>query len=201
MGQLIEGKWSTQWYDTKSTGGRFKRSTSAFRNWITPDGTAGKTGTGGFKAEAGRYRLYVALICPWASRTLIARKLKGLESAITVSVVEPELTDQGWCFAPGADGVNGATYMHQIYTRADPQVNGRATVPVLWDMARNVMVSNESADILRMLRGAPPTAEEARALDAYLVTVSDHGLNASTFAARVIASTRAGLTSAVLGGR
>jgi putative glutathione S-transferase len=118
---------------------------------VTPDGSAGPTGFGGFKAEAGRYHLYVALICPWASRTLMARKLKGLESAITVSVVEPALTDQGWCFAPGADAVNGATYMHQIYTKADPAVNGRATVPVLWDKATGTLVNNESADILRML--------------------------------------------------
>ncbi|MEO5613580.1 MAG: glutathione S-transferase C-terminal domain-containing protein, partial [Cypionkella sp.] len=122
---------------------------STFRNWITPDGASG------FKAESGRYHLYVALICPWASRTLIARKLKRLESAITVSVVEPTLTDQGWRFGtyPGStpDHLHNATYMHQIYTRADAHVSGRATVPVLWDKHTDALVNNESADILRML--------------------------------------------------
>lgn len=134
--------------------GRFVRQVSGFRNWITPDGSAGPTGEGGFKAEAGRYRLYVALICPWASRTLIARKLKGLEHLIPVTVVNPILGDQGWRFGgyPGADAdpIFGASYLHEIYTRADPVYSGRATVPVLWDMKRNVMVNNESADILRM---------------------------------------------------
>ena len=112
----------------------------SFRNWITPDGSPGPTGEGGFKAEAGRYRLYVALICPWASRTLIARSLKGLEDLIPVTVLNPVLTDQGWQFGgyPGADEdpLFGASYMHQIYTRADPHFSGRATVPVLWDMHR-----------------------------------------------------------------
>lgn len=150
---LVNGQWTENWQpvQAKDAKGGFVRQTSTFRNWVTPDGSAGPTGVGGFKAEAGRYHLYVALICPWASRTLMARKLKGLEDVITISVVEPELTDQGWCFAPGADGVNGATYMHQIYTRADPQVNGRATVPVLWDKVTGTIVNNESADILRML--------------------------------------------------
>lgn len=126
------------------------RQVSTFRNWITPDGSAGPTGTGGFKAEAGRYHLYVALICPWASRTLMARKLKGLEDVVGLSIVEPELTDQGWRFAPGADPVNGATYAHELYTKADPQVSGRATVPILWDKATATIVNNESADILRI---------------------------------------------------
>lgn len=150
---LVNGKWVAKWdpVQAKDEKGGFVRQTSTFRNWVTPDGSAGPTGTGGFKAEAGRYHLYVALICPWASRTLMARKIKGLEDAITVSIVEPELTDQGWRFAPGADPVNGATYMHDLYTRADPQVSGRATVPVLWDKATGTIVSNESADIVRML--------------------------------------------------
>jgi putative glutathione S-transferase len=150
---LVNGQWTENWQpvQAKDAKGGFVRQTSTFRNWVTPDGSAGPTGRGGFKAEVGRYHLYVALICPWASRTLMARKLKGLESAITVSVVEPALTDQGWCFAPGADAVNGASYMHQIYTKADPAVNGRATVPVLWDKATGTLVNNESADILRML--------------------------------------------------
>ena len=150
---LVNGKWVAKWdpVQAKDEKGGFVRQTSTFRNWVTPDGSAGPTGTGGFKAEAGRYHLYVALICPWASRTLMARKIKGLEDAITISIVEPELTDQGWRFAPSADPVNGATYMHDLYTRADPQVSGRATVPVLWDKATGTIVSNESADIVRML--------------------------------------------------
>lgn len=149
---LVNGKWSANWQpvQAKDEKGGFVRQTSGFRNWITPDGSAGPTGEGGFAAEAGRYHLYVALICPWASRTIIARKLKGLEDVISMSVVEPELTEEGWRFAM-PDPINGATYMHEIYTRADPQISGRATVPVLWDKQRNTIVNNESADILRML--------------------------------------------------
>ncbi|NBE06502.1 glutathione S-transferase family protein [Paragemmobacter ruber] len=149
---LVNGTWVAKWdpVQAKDEKGGFVRQVSSFRNWVTPDGAPGPTGRGGFAAEAGRYHLYVALICPWASRTLMARKLKGLEDAISLSIVEPELTDQGWRFAAGADPVNGATYMHEIYTRADPGVNGRATVPVLWDKATGTIVNNESADILRM---------------------------------------------------
>ncbi|KAF0137840.1 MAG: putative glutathione S-transferase [Xanthobacteraceae bacterium] len=154
---LVDGKWAEDWQPVQKADekGRFIRQTSSFRNWITADGSPGPTGIGGFKAEAGRYRLYVALICPWASRTLIARSLKGLEALIPVTVVNPVLTSQGWSFGgyPGADAdpLFGAAYMHEIYTRADPHFTGRATVPVLWDMAQDVMVSNESSDILRML--------------------------------------------------
>ncbi|MBW6493314.1 MAG: glutathione S-transferase family protein [Burkholderiaceae bacterium] len=154
---LRDGKWVADWQpvQAKDDKGGFVRQTSSFRNWITPDGSAGPTGEGGFKAEAGRYHLYVALICPWASRTLIGRKLKGLEDVISVSFVEPELSDQGWRFgdAGGADRdtVNGATFLHEIYTRADPAISGRATVPVLWDKQRGTIVNNESADILRMM--------------------------------------------------
>lgn len=149
---LIEGKWTEDWQPVQATDakGGFVRQISSFRNWVTPDGAPGPTGTGGFAAEAGRYHLYVALICPWAHRTLIARKLKGLEGAISISVVEPALTPQGWRFAEGADAVNGAGYMHEIYTAADPVFTGRATVPVLWDKATGTIVSNESADILQM---------------------------------------------------
>lgn len=153
---LVDGKWVANWQpvQAKDEKGGFVRQVSSFRNWVTPDGSAGPTGRAGFKAEAGRYHLYVALICPWASRTLIARKLKGLENAISLSVVEPALTDEGWRFGsyPGAteDALFGAIYMHEIYTRADPHVSGRATVPVLWDKVTNTIVSNESADILRM---------------------------------------------------
>ncbi len=157
---LVNGEWTSDWQPVqdKDTEGRFLRQTSSFRNWITPDGRPGPTGTGGFAAEAGRYRLYVALICPWASRTLIARKLKGLDNYIDVTVVEPVLHSQGWRFGgyPGSDldPLFVADYLHQIYTRADPNFTGRATVPVLWDTANNVMVNNESADILRMFNSA-----------------------------------------------
>ncbi|MFC3059908.1 glutathione S-transferase family protein [Paenirhodobacter populi] len=154
---LVDGKWIGDWQPVQATDakGGFVRQISGFRNWVTPDGAPGPTGEGGFRAEPGRYHLYVALICPWASRTLIGRRLKGLEEVISLSVVEPALGDQGWRFGdfPGAtrDTVNGATWMHEIYTRADPHYTGRATVPVLWDKERGTIVNNESADILRML--------------------------------------------------
>lgn len=154
---LVEGKWTEDWQPVQKADekGRFVRQVSSFRNWITPDGSAGSTGDTGFKAEAGRYHLYVAYICPWASRALMALKLKGLEDIISVSVVNPSLGAQGWEFG-GYDGATedalfGAKYMHEIYTRADKHFTGRATVPVLWDKTLNVMVNNESADILRML--------------------------------------------------
>ncbi len=150
---LMDGKWVSDWQpvQAKDEKGGFVRQTSTFRNWITADGGAGPTGEGGFAAEAGRYHLYVALICPWASRTLIGRQLKGLQDVVSVSVVEPELTDQGWSFGEERDSLNGATFLHEIYTRADPQISGRATVPVLWDKKRGTIVNNESADILRMM--------------------------------------------------
>ena len=154
---LVNGKWTEDWQpvQAKDAKGGFVRQVSSFRNWVTPDGSAGPTGDGGFAAEAGRYQLYVALICPWASRTLITRKLKRLDDVISVSVVEPALSAQGWRFGdyPGAnrDDLNGATYMHELYTRAAPTFTGRATVPVLWDKASKTIVNNESADIIRML--------------------------------------------------
>lgn len=157
---LVNGKWTADWHpvQAKDGEGRFVRQQSSFRNWITADGSAGPTGTGGFKAEAGRYRLYVALICPWASRTLIARKLKGLEDLIAVTVVNPVLTGQGWAFGgyPGADAdpLHGAAHLHELYTHADDQYTGRATVPVLWDEHTDTIVSNESADIVRMFNTA-----------------------------------------------
>lgn len=153
---LVDGKWVENWQpvQAKDEKGGFVRQVSGFRNWVTPDGEAGPTGEGGFKAEAGRYHLYVALICPWASRTLVGRKLKGLEDVVSLSVVEPTLTDQGWQFGdfPGSDRdtLNGAQYMHELYTRADPHYSGRATVPVLWDKEHKTIVNNESAEILRM---------------------------------------------------
>ncbi|MFV8572583.1 glutathione S-transferase family protein [Marinobacter sp. SBS5] len=158
MGLLVEGKWVDQWYDTKSTNGRFARSESQFRNWVTADGSAGPTGESGFKAEADRYHLYVSLACPWAHRTLIFRKLKGLESMISVSVVNPLMREYGWTFDPDEgvvqDPIHQAKFMHQIYTAADPEYTGRVTVPVLWDKKENHLVSNESADIIRMFNSA-----------------------------------------------
>lgn len=154
---LVDGKWTAEWHPVQATDrkGGFVRQTSGFRNWVTPDGSAGPTGERGFAAEPGRYHLYVALICPWASRTLIGRKLKKLEEVISVSVVEPALSDEGWKFGdyPGSDRdtLNGFTYMHEVYTSADPHYTGRATVPVLWDKKTKTIVNNESADILRML--------------------------------------------------
>tara|TARA_Y100001968_G_scaffold225498_1_gene208342 strand:- start:1613 stop:2557 length:945 start_codon:yes stop_codon:yes gene_type:complete len=157
---LVNGKWDADWQpvQNKDKDGRFIRQVSSFRHWITPDGSPGPTGEGGFKAEAGRYHLYVAYICPWASRALAVRSLKGLTDLITVSVVDPRLSDQGWQFGgyPGStlDELNQATYMHQIYTQAAPDFTGRATVPVLWDKQQQTIVNNESADILRMLNSA-----------------------------------------------
>lgn len=157
---LVDGKWMENWQpvQAKDSKGGFVRQVSSFRHWVTPDGSPGPSGEGGFKAEAGRYHLYVALICPWASRTLIGRTLKGLTEVVSVSVVEPVLTDQGWRFGdfPGADRdtLNDATYMHELYTRADSHCNGRATVPVLWDKQRQTIVNNESAEILRMFNAS-----------------------------------------------
>jgi putative glutathione S-transferase len=150
---LVDGKWGADWHPVQATDakGGFVRQISGFRNWVTADGAAGSTGEAGFKAEAGRYHLYVALTCPWASRTLMARKLKGLDAVISLSIVEPAMSDQGWRFAPDQDPINGATYMHEIYTQAEAHYTGRATVPVLWDKQRKTIVNNESADIVRML--------------------------------------------------
>lgn len=158
MGLLMEGQWVDRWYDTDSNQGKFIRSKSQFRNWVTPDGSAGPSGEGGFKAEAGRYHLYVSLACPWAHRTLIFRKLKGLEDMISLSVVNPLMLEHGWTFdyAEGVieDPLHQAKFLHQIYTAADPDYSGRVTVPVLWDKQQNTMVSNESAEIIRMFNSA-----------------------------------------------
>ncbi|MEM7464905.1 MAG: glutathione S-transferase C-terminal domain-containing protein, partial [Pseudomonadota bacterium] len=147
------------------------RQVSSFRNWITPDGSPGPTGTGGFEAEPDRYHLYVALVCPWASRTLAARKLKGLEKIIPVTVASSVLTNQGWEFGGDSDEdpLFGSKHLHEIYTRADPSYTGRATVPVLWDTKQDVMVNNESADIVRMF----DTAFEGLAASKYRLYPDD----------------------------
>ena len=158
MGLLVEGQWHTDWFDTQSTGGEFVRKQALFRNWVTADGEPGPTGRGGFKAEQGRYHLYVSLACPWAHRTLIFRMLKGLDDIISISVVNPFMGDEGWTFEPGdaviADKVNHKMRLHEIYTKAMPGYSGRVTVPVLWDKQQHTIVSNESADIIRMFNSA-----------------------------------------------
>lgn len=198
---LVKGKWTADWHPVQATDekGGFVRQISSFRHWVTPDGTPGPTGEGGFAAEADRYHLYVALICPWASRTLIARSLKGLQDVVSVSVVEPKLTDEGWRFGdyPGAnrDTLNHVQYLHQLYTRADDSFTGRATVPVLWDKKTATIVSNESADILRMFNSGfghlasdsidlcPPTLlDEIDALNAEIYPRLNNGVYRAGFA-------------------
>ncbi len=159
MGQLIDGKWDTGWYNTKASGGEFVRSTTTFRNWITPDGAPGPTGTGGFAAESGRYHLYVSYACPWAHRTLVVRAIKGLTPLIDVSVVHPDMLADGWTFATDFDGATGdklfgLPFARDIYLRADPTISGRVTVPILWDTATGRIVSNESSEIIRMFNSA-----------------------------------------------
>ena len=158
MGLLVEGKWQDQWYDTKSSGGKFVRESARFRNWVTEDGSPGPGGEGGFKAEPGRYHLYVSLACPWAHRTLIMRALKGLEELVSVSVVSPIMLDDGWTYdtATGSSGdsLGERQFHHQVYTDAVSDYTGRVTVPVLWDRQRNTIVNNESSEIIRMFNTA-----------------------------------------------
>ena len=158
MGLLVDGQWQDKWYDTEASGGRFVREDAGFRNWVTADGSAGPTGVGGFKAEANRYHLYVSLACPWAHRTTIYRKLKGLEDMISLSVVHPFMGDKGWTFAEGAgviaDPIANASYLYEVYVAAKPDYTGRVTVPILWDKRTNTIVSNESSEIIRMLNSA-----------------------------------------------
>lgn len=151
MGLLQNGQWVDQWYDTQSSGGEFRRQDSRFRNWVTADGTAGPTGQDGFKAEAGRYHLYVSLACPWAHRTLIFRQLKDLQELIDVTVVEPLMLKHGWELKGDQYGLD---YLYQLYLKSDRAYEGRVTVPVLWDKERQIIVSNESADIIRMFNSA-----------------------------------------------
>lgn len=166
MGLLVDGQWQDKWYDTEASGGRFVREDAGFRNWVTADGSAGPTGVGGFKAEANRYHLYVSLACPWAHRTTIYRKLKGLEDMISLSVVHSFMGDKGWTFAEGAgviaDPIVNADYLYEVYVAAKPNYTGRVTVPILWDKKTNTIVSNESSEIIRMLNSA---FDEAGATD------------------------------------
>ncbi|MGR3516168.1 glutathione S-transferase family protein [Sulfitobacter pontiacus] len=159
MGLLVDGEWRDKWYDTESTGGKFERSTSKFRNWVTADGSAGPSGKSGFQAQSGRYHLYVSYACPWAHRALNFRALKDLTDHISVSVVHPDMMEDGWTFATDFQGATGDTlfgsdFLRDIYIKADPNFTGRVTVPVLWDKAQNTIVSNESAEIIRMFNSA-----------------------------------------------
>ncbi|SFD17411.1 putative glutathione S-transferase [Thiohalospira halophila DSM 15071] len=171
MGLLVEGELHEGWLEQEQEGGEFVRKAQPFRNWITPDGSPGPTGEGGFPAEAGRYHLYVSYACPWAHRVLAVRALKGLESMISVDVVNPVMGSKSWDFAtdfPGTTGdtVNGAEYLYENYLRADPKVTGIVTVPCLWDKERGTIVNNESADLVRML-GSAFDGVDARPLDLY----------------------------------
>jgi glutathionyl-hydroquinone reductase len=197
MGLLVDGIWKDQDIDAKD--GRFERPQTVFRNWITADGSAGPTGDGGFAAAAGRYHLYVALACPWAHRTLIFRKLKKLEDAISVSIVEPINIEYGWAFGPAgsftADTANGRAKLSDIYLLATPGFTGRVTVPVLWDKERRTIVNNESAEIIRMLNSAfarftdvatdyypPPLREEIDAVNRDVYAQVNNGVYRAGFA-------------------
>lgn len=200
MGQLIEGKWSTQWYDTSKTGGKFVRSQAGFRNWVTADGAPGPSGEGGFKAEAGRYHLYVSLACPWAHRTLIFRKLKNLEDLIPVHVVSPKMPDEtGWSFktdeGSSGDTLLGKDFLYEVYTAAQADYTGRVTVPILWDTKTSSIVSNESSEIIRMFNSAfneltgndddyyaEPLREQIDALNARIYDEVNNGVYKAGFA-------------------
>jgi putative glutathione S-transferase len=200
MGLLIDGKWTDQWYDTKASGGKFERSESRFRNWVTPDGAPGPSGKGGFAAESGRYHLYVSYACPWAHRTLIFRALKGLADHISVSVVHPDMLSDGWTFEKDAQGATGDTllghrFVRDIYTAADPTYSGRVTVPILWDKAQGTIVSNESAEIIRMFNSAfddltgnrddfwpKPLRDEIEKINARIYDTVNNGVYKSGFA-------------------
>lgn len=199
MGLLVDGQWVERWYDTDTTQGEFIRNQSQFRNWVTADGAAGPSGKAGFKAEAGRYHLYVSLACPWAHRTLIFRKIKGLESLISLSVVNPLMHEHGWTFAPAdgviADPLQQADFLYQIYTAADANYSGRVTIPVLWDKQQHTIVSNESAEIIRMFNSAfdalgategdyypPALRQEIDALNADIYDAINNGVYKAGFA-------------------
>ena len=204
MGLLQDGQWVDRWYDTASSGGRFQRAPTRFRNWITPDGAPGPSGDGGFAAVAGRYHLYVSLACPWAHRTLIFRALKRLEDVVSLSVVDPYMGAQGWTFgtdggglSPGAtlDTLLGKSRLYEVYLAADPHYSGRVTVPVLWDKERGTIVNNESAEIIRMFNAAfdaftpvrddyypAPLRAEIDALNAEIYDAVNNGVYKAGFA-------------------
>ncbi len=199
MGLLERGVWSSKGYDTSQTGGRFVRRDAAFRNWVTPDGAAGPSGEGGFKAAAGRYHLYISYACPWAHRALILRHLKGLSDIVSLSVVHWLMRDDGWTFDAGdgviPDGVNHARLLREVYLKASPDYSGRVTVPVLWDKERAAIVSNESSEIIRMFNSAfdavgaapgdfypAPLREEIDALNARIYKSVNNGVYRAGFA-------------------
>ena len=159
MGQLVDGVWHDVWYDTKKSGGAFVRTNAKFRNWITADGSAGPSGDAGFKAESGRYHLYISNACPWAHRVMVFRALKDLTKHIDISVVHPDMLSDGWTFEKDGNGAAGDTlfglpFARDIYTKAVPDMSGRVTVPILWDKTQNTIVSNESSEIIRMFNSA-----------------------------------------------
>jgi putative glutathione S-transferase len=199
MGLLVEGVWRDAWYDTRSTGGRFVRRESQFRNWVTPEGTPGPIGSGGFKAECGRYHLYVSLACPWAHRTLIFRAIKGLSDLISISVTHWRMLERGWTFEEGPgvipDALHGSRHLYEVYLKADPAYSGRVTVPVLWDRETGTIVNNESSEIIRMLNstfdrvGARPgdfypadLRQEIDALNARIYDTVNNGVYKAGFA-------------------
>jgi putative glutathione S-transferase len=199
MGRLVDGRWHADVVGSTAADGRFVRAQSGVRNWITPDGRPGPSGRSGFAAEGGRYHLYVSYACPWAHRTLIFRALKGLEQAISLSVVNWLLGPQGWTFEPGPgvipDGVNGASRLYELYAKSDPHYSGRVTVPVLWDKVTGTMVSNESSEIIRMLNNAfdgagakpgdyypEPLRSEIEALNARIYETVNNGVYRAGFA-------------------
>ena len=202
MGQLVNGEWQTASVTAGNKDGKFVRSETGFRNWITPDGSPGPSGEGGFAAEAGRYHLYVSYACPWAHRTLIFRKLKGLEDLIGDSVVHPDMLDDGWTLGDGFEGATGddlygLPFLRDIYLKADPKISGRVTVPVLWDKRRETIVSNESAEIIRMFNSAfdgltgntddfcpPALRDEIDSVNARIYSTVNNGVYKAGFASR-----------------
>ncbi len=199
MGKLLDGKWVDDDVSAADADGKFQRSKALLRNWVTADGAPGPSGEGGFKAEAGRYHLYIAINCPWAHRAAIFRRLKGLEDAISLSVCAPRRTDQGWVFDPAddryRDGLLGKEALHQVYTAGISDYSGRVTMPVLWDKQRGTIVSNESAEIIRMFNNAflgvagndtdfhpPDLAEEIDALNETIYATVNNGVYRAGFA-------------------
>ncbi len=201
MGRLVDGEWVTDDFVNKTGDGAFKRKATAYHNWITPDGSAGPTGEGGFKAQTGRYHLYVSYACPWAHRSLIFRALKGLTDHVTVSVVHPDMYDDGWSFDasfPDATGdtLMGKAFLREIYLEADPKASGRVTVPILWDKQRGTIVNNESSEIIRMFNSAfdgvtgnrddywpEPLREAIEPVNARIYDTLNNGVYKSGFAA------------------